>query len=382
MQANKKDNVKNESDAFRQIPYVDLAAQFNSEKQEIIDCMEKVCASGAHVGLYLTEGFEKAVAEYCGVPFALAVSSGTDALFLALRILDIGPGDEVITVPNTHFATVGAIVRAGAIPVFVDVQDDQNICPELIEAVITPKTKALLPVHLTGRACDMDPILEIARARNLKVIEDAAQAIGSKYKGTMAGSFGDVAAFSAHPLKNLNAIGDAGYMVIHDPELLERASRLRNHGLKERNTVLEWGGVARMDALQAEILKFRLTKLDSLMAKRQQNAGLYAEYINTQSIFHPVCRDHEFNTYHIYVIQAERRDELISYLDAHGVGTAIHYPIPLHLQPAAGNLGYKKGDFPNAERQAEKILSLPVHQFLSADDIKYISGLINKFYET
>jgi dTDP-4-amino-4,6-dideoxygalactose transaminase len=365
----------------RNIPYVDLSSQYDAEKLKINECILRVLESGQYVGgAHISQKFEEAISKYCHVDHALAVSSGTDALYLALKILNIGPGDEVITVPNTYCATVAAICLVGATPVFVDVQSDRNMDPKKLEAVITKKSKAILPVHLTGRVCDMDPILKIAGEENLAVIEDAAQAVGAKYKGKIAGTFGDVAAFSAHPLKNLCAIGDAGYMLIKDGGLVERAGQLRNHGLQDRDTVLEWSGVARIDALQAEILHFRLTQLDDLIKMRQRNAKLYDQHIIEKNIFKPVTRDYEFNTYHTYVIQVENREQLTSYLKSNGVEAVIHYPVPLHLQPAAESLAYKVGAFPVAEDQAKKILSLPIHQYLKEDDIIYISNLINKFY--
>ena len=363
------------------VPFNDLSRLHNPIKEEILNNFGKIIDNGSFVLGKDVEDFEKNFAQYSGSKFCVGVNSGFHALQIALQALGVGPGDEVLVPCNTYIATALAVDLVGATPVFVDVQSDRNMDPKKIEAVITKKSKAILPVHLTGRVCDMDPILKISGEANLAVIEDAAQAVGAKYKGKIAGTFGDVAAFSAHPLKNLCAIGDAGYMLIKDGGLVERAGQLRNHGLQDRDTVLEWSGVARIDALQAEILHFRLTQLDDLIMMRQRNAKLYDQHIIEKNICKPVTRDYEFNTYHTYVVQVENREQLTSYLKSNGVEAVIHYPVPLHLQPAAESLAYKVGAFPVAENQAKKILSLPIHQYLKADDIIYISNLINKFYE-
>ncbi len=369
-----------DGDAMRQIPYVNLAAQFAEERDAILSLTEKVYAGGYWVGGPEVENFEDAVAEYLGTKHAVALSSGTDALILGLRALDIGPGDEVITPPNSFVSSTAAIVLLGAVPVFADVLIDQNIDPDKIEAAITPRTRAIMAVHLTGRVADMERIGEIADSHGLRVIEDAAQSIGSTFNGKKGGAFGDIGCFSAHPLKNLNAAGDAGFAATDDAGLSERLRRLRNNGLESRNIVSEWGWVARMDSLQAAILSHRLGKLDSVIAKRRDNAALYRKQLDPAHVFMAAERISEFNTYHTFVVQVDRRDALISHLAAMGIGCAVHYPVPLHLQPAARDLGYKAGDFPVAEAQAGRILSLPVHQFLSAGDVRYVADAINGFY--
>ncbi len=365
---------------MRNVPFVDLAAQFADEREELLAVTEAVYRRGMYVGGSEIDAFEEAVAEYCECPDAVAVGSGTDALIFGLKALGVGPDDEVITPPNSFIASTGAIVAVGAKPVFADVLDDQNIDPAEVEAAITPRTRAVMPVHLSGRVAAMDRILDIAERHGLRVIEDAAQAVGSRYRGQRSGTFGDVGCFSAHPVKNLNAVGDAGFVVTADAEIAERVRRLRNHGLADRDTALEWGLASRMDTLQAAILTLRLKHLDSVIERRRRNGQLYRERLDPEHVFVPPPINAEFNTYHTFVVQADRRDALKRHLAERGIETAIHYPVPIHLQPAAAALGHRKGDFPRAERQAERILSLPIHQFLAPEDIAYVAETINGFY--
>ncbi len=364
----------------RKIPYVRLGAQLASERAEIEAAFERVFSAGDFVGGEAIAAFEREAAAYCGTKYAVAVASGTDALILGLKALGIGPGDEVITPPNSFVASTACIVHVGATPVFADVLDDQNIDPAKVEAAITPRTRAIMVVHLTGRVCAMDEIAEIAARHGVKVIEDAAQAIGSAYRGRRSGALGDLGCFSAHPLKNLNAAGDAGFVTTDDAAVAERIARLRNHGLADRNTVLEWGYVSRMDTFQAEILRLRLKGLPEVIERRRRNAALYRELIDPRHVFMPPCRQHEYNTFHTFVVQVDRRDELQKYLADRGIGTAIHYPKPIHLQPAAASLAHKPGDFPATERQAGRILTLPVHQFLDEEDLRTVAGEVNRFF--
>ncbi len=365
------------SQKHRKISYVEMTLQFEEEKSEALACVERVLSSGMWVSVGAAEDFEKEIAAYCGVDHAVALDSGTSALYLAMRALDIGPGDEVITPVNSHFGSTSSIVQVGAKPVFADVRTDQNIDPQSIRAAITGDTKAIMAVHLTGRIADMKAINDIAREHGLLVIEDAAQSIGSRYYGERSGGLGDIAAFSAHPLKLLNASGDAGFVTTNNGDAAERIGRLRNHGLHERNTALEWGHTARMDVIQAELLRMRLARLDNVIERRRNNADLYSSLLNKDNLHLPEFGDHEFSTFHMYVIQVERREELQDYLNSKGIEALVHYPKPLHVQPAAENLGYREGDFPVAEKQANQILSLPIHQFLSEDDIKYITEHVN-----
>jgi dTDP-4-amino-4,6-dideoxygalactose transaminase len=360
---------------------VNLPAQADEQMPELAAIFERVVRRGSFVGAGAEiERLEARLAEYCGTREAVALNSGTDALFLALKVAGIGPGDEVITPPNSFIASTAVIVHLGARPVFVDVLADQNIDPAAIERAVTPRTRAIMPVHITGRVCRMDQILEIAARHGLLVIEDAAQSIGSMFQGRKSGSFGHFGCFSAHPLKNLNAMGDAGFVTTNDSAAAARMSRLRTHGMADRETVEEWGFVSRMDVLQAAILDYRLDKLPDVIAKRRENAALYQRLIKHEKVFVPPCRQDEFNTFHTFVIQVDRRDDLQHHLRSIGIKTAIHYPVPIHLQPAAASLGYRKGDFPAAERQAERILTLPVNQYMRAKDVEAVAGEVLAFY--
>jgi dTDP-4-amino-4,6-dideoxygalactose transaminase len=362
------------------VPYVNLAAQYADERATLLPLLDQALSSGQWVGGPLVEEFEAAAARYLGTPHVVGVASGTDALILGLRALGIGPGDEVITPPNSFVASTAAIHFAGATPVFADVLPDQNIDPAAVEAAITPRTRAIMPVHLTGRMADMAALGAIAAKHGLAVIEDAAQAMGSRLDGRHAGTVGTVGCFSAHPLKNLNAIGDGGFLATADATLADRLRRLRNNGLADRNTVTEWGVVSRLDHLQAAVLRHRLDRLDGIVAARRRNAEQYRARLDGAVVFAPPCRPAEFNSFHTFVIQVERRDELQAFLTANGVGTAIHYPVPIHLQPAAQSLGYRPGDFPVTERQAGRILTLPVNQSLTAQEIDYVAETVNGFY--
>jgi dTDP-4-amino-4,6-dideoxygalactose transaminase len=363
----------------RQIPYVNLGAQYAEERDELLPIIDQALAAGHFVGGEPIAVLEEALKPVCGVAHVVALNSGTDALILGMAALGIGAGDEVITPPNSFLASTGAIVALGARPVFVDVLEDQNIDPAKIEAAVTSRTKAIMPVHLTGRIADMDPIVEIAERYGLKIVEDAAQAIASRYRDLPSGAFGDVGCFSGHPLKNLNACGDAGFLTAKDSKVAEAVRLMRNHGLVDRETASRFGAVSRLDTLQAIVLGYRLTRLPSIIERRRINAAHYTRLLDPKVVFVPPERQHEYNTYHTFVVQVDHRDELQASLKDAGIGTAIHYPIPIHLQPAAAGLGYGKGDFPVCERQAESILTLPIHPWLSEDDIAFISATVNDF---
>ena len=363
----------------RNIPYVNLGAQYLEEREELLPLIDRALAAGHFVGGEPIEALEAALKPVCGAEHVVALNSGTDALILGMAALGIGAGDEVITPPNSFVASTGAIVALGAKPVFVDVLDDQNIDPAKIEAAVTSRTKAIMPVHLTGRIADMDPIVDIAQRHDLKIVEDAAQAIGSRYRDQPSGAFGDVGCFSGHPLKNLSACGDAGFLTAKDSKVADAVRLMRNHGLIDRDTVSRFGAVSRLDTLQAIILAFRLTRLTSIIERRRANAARYGRLLDPEVVFLPPERQDEYNTYHTLVVQVDYRDELQAHLSEIGVGTAIHYPIPIHLQPAAAGLGLGKGSFPVCERQAERILTLPVHPWLSEDDINFICSAINAF---
>ena len=363
-----------------QISYVNLSAQWQDDCYELLPIIDKVLRSGHYVGGDEVNKFEEKIANFCQVKYAVALNSGTDALTLALHLQGIGRGDEVITPPNSFIASTAAIIHLGAKPVFVDVLPDQNINSRKIEAAITSKTKAIMPVHLTGRVCEMDPIIALAEKYSLSVVEDAAQAIGSKYKDQLSGSLGHVGCFSTHPLKNLNACGDGGFITTNNKKLYSDLKALRNHGMSERNSVTKFGFVSRMDNLQAAILNYRLSKLDDIIQKRRSNATIYLDKINTEFIYMANEKDYEFNTYHTFVIQTDRRDDLKKYLLENGIETAIHYPTPIHLQPASESLGHKGGDFPEAEKQSKQVLTLPVNQSLKQEELEKIISTINRFF--
>ncbi len=365
----------------RQVPYVALSRQFEAEAARLMPRLRRALESGQWVAGPEVAELEAALAARLGSAHAIGVGSGTDALILSLRALGIGAGDEVITAPNSFVATASAIVQVGATPVFADVLPDQNLDPERVAAAVGSRTRAILPVHLTGRCARMPELLDIANRHGLHVIEDAAQAIDARLGGRAAGTFGALGCFSAHPLKNLNAAGDAGFVLTDDTELAERLRRLRSNGLIDRDTVLEWGVVSRLDTLQAAVLLERLPELDRIATARRHNAARYRELLaGISQLFAPPCGVDEHNVFHTFVVQVERRDELQRYLQARGVGTAIHYRVPIHLQPAARALGYERGYFPVAEQQAERILSLPVHPFLSDADVEHVARCIREFY--
>jgi len=363
------------------VPYVALVAQYEAEAASLRPRLERVLASGQWIGGEEVEAFEQAIARRLGVAHAVALNSGTDALWLGLRALGVGPGDEVITPPNSFIATTAAIVQAGATPVFADVLANQNVDPVAVARAVTPRTRAILPVHLTGRVAPMPELLEIAARHRLLVVEDAAQSVGARLGDRHAGTFGDIGCFSAHPLKNLNAAGDAGFVVTERADVAERLRRLRSHGLVDRDTALEWGTVSRLDSLQAAVLLFRLERLDEAVRARRDNAARYAAGLAGMSqVFVPRDAPEAFSVFHTFVVQVERRDELVAFLRERAIETAIHYRRPIHLQPAAASLGYAEGDMPVAEAQAARILSLPIHQYLSPDDIAHVCASIREFY--
>lgn len=363
------------------IPYVNIAAQHVSLKSELLSAIGKVLDSGQFILGDEVAEFERCFAELCGVSYAIGLNSGTDALILALRAIGVGPGDEVITVPNSFVASTSCIVLLGARPVFVDVRDDYNMDPALIEQAITPRTKAILPVHLTGRPSDMDPILEVARVHHLHVIEDCAQAVAADYRGKRVGSFGTVGCFSLHPLKTLNACGDGGVLTTNDAGLAEEFRILRNIGLKTRDDCVVWSGSSRLDTIQAAVLLVKLRYLEVWTNKRRANARFYQDHLRDfPQVQVPIDRPHEGAVYHTFVIQADRRDMLQEHLARHGIGTAVHYPIPIHLHKAACGLGLGPGSFPVAEKQAHRILSVPIYPELGEVELQYVVDGIRSFY--
>ena len=359
-----------------------LGEQGIEELEDLKRIFHDIVISGNYVGGKPVEILEAELAKYIGVKEVVTLNSGTDALMFSLVCAGVRKGDEVITAPNSFIASAASITHIGAIPVFADVDDDQNINSECISEKITHKTKAIMPIHLTGRACRMDHIMNIAENAGITVIEDAAQSIGTLYNKKKTGSFGRFGCFSAHPLKNLNAIGDGGYVATDDSEAAFTMRKMRNHGLADRVTAEYWGFVSRMDALQAAILSYRLTRLEDVILKRRHNAALYHKLLDPKHVFMPKEKSKEFNTYHTFVIQVDKRDELQAYLAKHGIKTSIHYPMPIHLQPAAAHLGYKIGDFPKTEEQARRILTLPINQHMTDDEITLVAEYVNAFYST
>ncbi len=324
---------------------------------------------------------EEEYAQLCGARHAIGVGSGTDALFLSLKALNIDKGDEVITTPYTFYATIGAIVTAGARPVFADTRDDYNIDPAEIEKKITCNTKAIMPVHWSGKPCDMDAIEAIARKHGLAVVGDACHAIKATYKGRPAGSLGTIACFSFHPLKNLNVWGDGGIITTNSDELADKLCLLRNHGLAGRDECRIFSYNSRLDTIQAVIARHMLGKIDHITESRVAHAAYFDQQLRQIAQVAVPKREAEiYQVYHLYMVRCERRDELQRYLVAHDIDAKVHYPIPMHLQPAAEYLGHKHGDFPVAEAIAASALSLPVHEFITREQQDRIIGLIKAFY--
>ncbi len=362
-----------------QVPFVDLARQFRSIEPELTQSFLDVGRSGVYIMGERLESFERKVEAFCGVSHALGVADGSNALFLILKALGIGPGDEVITATNSFIATAGVIVATGAKPVFADVAEDLNIDPALVEAAISPRTRAIIPVHLTGRPAQMDEINEIARRRGFFVIEDAAQAIGARYRGKRTGSLGTAAGLSLHPLKNLGIYGDGGLITTNDSALDAKLRKLRNHGLRNRDECEIWGFNSRLDSMQAAFSEIKLARLDGWNERCREIAATYrmglAGYVQV-----PADQAWEECVYHNFVIRTDKRDELMLYLKAQGIDTRVHYPIPIHLQDAAKELGYKPGDFPNAERFAKTMISLPIYPELSESEVAYVVDTVKSFF--
>ena len=372
---------------LKTVPLLDLKAQHSSIREEVLAEITRVIDSQKFILGDDVKHLEQEIAPYCGAKYAIGCASGSDALFLALLALDLKPGDEVLTTPYTFFATVGAICRAGAVPVFVDVEPDTfNMDMSQVSAILDshPKIRAIIPIHLFGACADMDPLNELAAARGITVIEDAAQSIGSEYKGRRAGSLGDMACFSFFPSKNLGGYGDGGMLTTNNQALAERLTALRVHGTKRKYYHDYIGVNSRLDALQAAVLSVKFKRLDAWTEGRQKNAALYRQHLAGSAAFVKLPTEKPYQTRHIYnqfAIVAENRDGLQSYLKEHGVGTEVYYPLPLHLQTCFAHLGHKTGDFPVSERLALESLALPIYPELHASDIEYVSGLIQSFYQ-
>jgi len=365
-----------------QVPLLDLKAQYATIRDEMKPAIDAVMASQYFINGPAVKQIEQAIAAYSTTKAAVGVSSGTDALVAALMSLGIGEGDEVITTPYTFFATAGSIWRVGAKPVFVDIEPDTfNIDAAKIEAVVTGRTRAIMPVHLFGQVADMDEIIAVAACRGLYVIEDAAQAIGAEYKGRKAGSIGTAGCLSFFPSKNLGGLGDGGMVVTQDPDLAGRLAQCRNHGMEPRYFHKWVGGNFRLDTLQAAGLLVKLPHLDAWSAKRRANAQRYNELLSgVGQVVTPTVRDYNVSIYNQYCIRVPRRDELQQHLTAAEIGTAIYYPLSLHQQECFAALGYRKGDFPASEAAAAESLALPIYAELTDEQISHVAGQIKAFF--
>lgn len=362
------------------IRFVDLQKQYESIREEVNAAVSHVLASGQFVLGPEVEAFEREFAAYSGAEIGIGVSTGTSALHLALLAADIGPGDEVITTPHTFVATVAAIRYTGARPVFVDIDPESfTLDPAQLEAAVTTRTRAIIPVHLYGQCADMDPILEFARSRGLIVIEDAAQAHGAEYKRRRAGSMGDMACFSFYPGKNLGAYGEGGMVTTSNPDYERKIRSMRDWGQSQRYHHDFPGFNYRMEAIQGAILRVKLRHLDQWTEVRRANAAKYDELLSAAGVAFPKEMAYARHVYHLYAIRTADRKALAAALHAQGVQTGIHYPIPVHLQRVHADLGYKAGDFPKAEAAAAEVLSLPMHGELAPGEVEEVCRAIASF---
>lgn len=360
------------------IPYVNIGLQHQDDKEELLSKFDELLNSGMFILGDEVKQFEESFAKVCGTKYAIGVANGTDSLMLSMKALGICIGHEVITVSHSYLASASSIALCGATPVLVDVEKDSfNMCPKALESAITEKTKAIIVVHLTGRPAKMDEILEIANAHNIPVIEDAAQAVGAKYKNKTVGSFGQLGSFSLHPLKNLAAAGDAGIITTNDDQLYQYLLKARNHGLKNRDELEFWSVNSRLDALQAAILNVKIKNLNAWNQRRQSIADRYIEALN-EVVEVPDYNDDFSPVFHAFVIQTDRRDELQSFLKSKGIDTKVHYPIAIHQQEAAKNV--VKHNLSNTEKIVQRILSLPVYPELEDRQVEYVIEQIKNFF--
>ena len=362
---------------MKPIPFNNLNPLYDTARNEIDAAIQRVLDRGYYILGPEVKAFEAAFAEYYGVKHAISVANGTDAIELALRGQGIGPGDEVITVAHTAIATVYAIERAGATPVMVDIDPaTYTINPAAIEAALTPRTKAVIPVHIYGQPADLSAIIRIIEAHNLLLIEDCAQAHGARYDDRLAGTFGAAATFSFYPTKNLGAFGDGGAIITDDDDYAERLRRLRNYGQTDRYNSVEYGVNSRLDDMQAAILQVKLEHLDTHNQRRREIAAIYDETLLER--IRPQVGPNAYHIYHLYVIRHPQRDALMAALKEKGIGTLIHYPIPIHLQGHHRALGHKEGDLPQTEQAAQEILSLPIYIGLSDEAAHHVAVTVNE----
>lgn len=362
------------------VPFVTFKPLEKELDKDLRDAFERVYNRSWYIEGVEDEAFEKAFAEYCDSKYCVGVGNGLDALFLSLKALGIKEGDEVIVPSNTYIATALAVTYTGATPIFVEPDIRTfNIDPTKIEVAITDKTKAIMPVHLYGQACDMDPIMEVAKKFNLYVVEDCAQAHGAKYKGKVIGSFGDAAGFSFYPGKNLGALGDAGATVTNNEELAKKVRALGNYGSDYKYHHIYQGNNSRLDELQAAFLATKLPHLNKVNAERRKIAQKYLDGINNPEIIFPFVPEYAEPVWHIFGIRCNRRDELEKFLNDAGISTNKHYPIPMHLQGCYADLGFKKGDYPIAEEISETELSIPMYYGMTDEEVQYVIDRINEF---
>jgi dTDP-4-amino-4,6-dideoxygalactose transaminase len=362
------------------VKFTDLGKQYLILREEILAKFDEISKQGDYILSDEVLKFENNFAEYCGARFAVGVGNGSDALYLSLMSLGVGSGDEVITAPNSFIASASVIARTGGTIVFADVGYDMNIDPDRVEKTITKRTKAILPVHISGRVADMESLQAIADKYNLFIVEDAAQAVGARYKGKRAGTFGVSAGFSLHPLKNLHVHGDGGVITTNEDTLYKRLLKYRNHGLRNRDECDFWGVNSRLDSIQAGIANIKLKYLDRWNERFREIASFYSanlrDYVSV-----PEYHDYEEPVFHRYMIQCSKRDELKNFLARNGVETKVNYPIPIHLQKAAKALGYKKGDFPVVEKLSDSILSLPIYPEMEDEHTCYVIDKIIEYYK-
>jgi dTDP-4-amino-4,6-dideoxygalactose transaminase len=365
----------------RMITFVDLQSQYREVKSEIDRVIASILERGAYIGGREVEDFERWFADYCGVTHALGVSSGTTALELALRAVGVGPGDEVVTVSHTFIASVAAITATGAAPVLIDIDPNTgNMDPGKLAAAMTPKTKAVLPVHLYGHPAELDAITAIAASHGVPVIEDAAQAHGARYRGRRVGSLGTVACFSFYPTKNLGAFGDGGLITTSDDEIAKQVRLLRDHGRISKYEHAIVGQTARLDTIQAGVLRVQADRLDAWNARRRQVASWYRHHLAHTPLTLPVESADAEPVYHLYAVRTPRRDALRDHLTSRQIGVGIHYPIPVHLQPAYRHLRYSQGSLPVSEQFASEQLSLPMHPFLDEAAVVHVAHAITEFF--
>jgi dTDP-4-amino-4,6-dideoxygalactose transaminase len=376
------------------VQMLDFRREFSAIRSEILDAIAEVCDSQRFILGPQVDRFERAAAEACGVPYAGGCASGTDALWLALAALNIGPGDAVVTTPFSFFATVSSILRAGAVPVLADIDPVTfNLSPAAVQEALkqspvgASRIAGVMPVHLYGQCAEMDAFAALAEQYDVKVVEDAAQAFGASWNGVRAGGLGDAAAFSFYPTKNLSAMGDAGMVTTRSAETDERVRMLRTHGMRRRYFHDEIGWNARMDTIQAAVLEVKLKRVDAGNARRREIAAMYDKVFRDAALVDeangvvlPWTDPRAEHVFHQYCIRAPRRDELRAFLTEEGVGSEIYYPLPLHLQESLAFLGYKRGDFPESERAADEVLALPIYPELRGDEVETVVDSIRRFY--